>query len=47
METNLSFRKLGEGQRRVVGSANFVVLEFQMLHTKFQGNRLSGSEEDF
>ena len=27
--------------------ANFVVLKFQMLHTKFQGNWLSGPGEAF
>ena len=38
---------VNEGQLRVIVSANFVVLEFQMPHTKFQGNRLSGSGEIF
>ena len=47
MGANGPCREIGEGQLRVVVSANFVVLESQMLHTKFQANRLSGSGEDF
>ena len=42
------WHKIGQGQPRIIIYINFVVLESQMLHTKFQGNWLSGSgEEDF
>ena len=40
--------KIGQGQPRVIIYINYIELTFQMLHTKFQGHRLSGSgEEDF
>ena len=40
--------KRGQGQLRVIIYIDFVELVPQMLHTKFQGNRPSGSgEEDF
>ena len=46
-----SFReedKIGQGHPRVMIYTNFVELHSQMLHTKFQNHRPSGSkEEDF
>ena len=39
-------RKLGQGQPRVMIYINFVELNFQILHTKFQNHRPSGSEEE-
>ena len=39
--------KLGQGQLRVIIWTNYDGLESQMLHTKFRGNRSTGSGEDF
>ena len=40
--------KIGQGQTRVIIYINFIELESQMLHAKFQDHRTSGSgEEDF
>ena len=39
-------QKIGQGQPRVSIWTNFVVLSYLMLHTKFQGNQSSGSEEE-
>ena len=40
--------KIGQGQPRVIIYINFVELESQMLHAKFQDHRTSGyGEEDF
>ena len=36
-------RKIGQGQTRVIIWTNLVVMEHQMLHTKFQGDRPFGS----
>ena len=45
---NLTFHKIGQSLHSVIMCAYFVVLESQVLHTKFQGNQPSGSgEEDF
>ena len=38
---------IGEGHPRVIIYINFVILEFQMLHTKLHGNLQSGSREEF
>ena len=41
-------RKIGQGHPKVMIYINFVELHSQMLHTKFQNHRPSGSgEEDF
>ena len=40
-------RKIGQDHPRVMIYTNFVDLHSQMLHTKFQNHRPSGSEEDF
>ena len=37
---------VGHGQLTVIPYINFVVLEFQMLHTKFQGHWSGGSGEE-
>ena len=40
--------KISQGQPRVIIYINFVELEFQMIHAKFQDHRSSGSgQEDF
>ena len=39
-------RKIGQGHPRVMIYTNFVELYSQMLHTKFQNHRPSGSEEE-
>ena len=39
-------QKIGQGQPRVTICINFVILSNLMLHTKFQGNQPSDSEED-
>ena len=44
---NLAFRKIGQGQPRVINLTNNDGRESQMQHTKFRGNRSSGSGEDF
>ena len=44
---NRPYHKIGQGKPRAIIYMNFVVLESQMLHTKFEGNRPSGSGEDF
>ena len=44
---NLTFRKIGNGQPRVIIWTILVELEHPMLHTKFQGHRPFGSGEDF
>ena len=45
---NLTCRKIGKGQPRVIIYINFVELESPMLHAKFQDHRTSGSGgEDF
>ena len=45
---NLTCRKIGQGQSRVIIYTNFVELDSPMLHAKFQDNRSLGSgEEDF
>ena len=36
---NLTCRKIGQGQPRVIIYINFVELESPMLHAKFQGHR--------
>ena len=41
------WRKIGQGQHKVIILTNLVVLEYSMLHTKFQGHRPFGSREDF
>ena len=42
------WRKMGQGQPRVIIWTNLVVLPYTMLHTKFQGHWSIGSgEEDF
>ena len=40
-------RKIGQGQPRVIIWTNLAVLEYLMLHTKFQGHRPFRSREDF
>ena len=37
------YRKIGQGQSRVIIWINLVVLEYPMLHTSFQGHRSIGS----
>ena len=37
---------MGQGQHRVLIWITFVVLPYTMLHTKFQGHRSIGSEEE-
>ena len=45
---NLIYHKIGQGQPRDFIYTIFKELTPKMLHTKIQGNRLSGSgEEDF
>ena len=45
---NLTCRKIGQGQTRVIIYIKFVELESPMLHAKFQDHRTNGSgEEDF
>ena len=39
-------RKISQGHPRVMIYINFVELHSQMLHTKFQNHRPSGSEEE-
>ena len=40
--------KIDQSQPRLIIYINIVVVEFQLLHTKFQGNHLKGSgEKDF
>ena len=39
-------RKIGQGRPRVMIYTDFVELHSQMLHTKFQIHRPSGSEEE-
>ena len=41
-----SCRKISQGQSRVIIWTNLVVLEHPMLHSKFQGHRPFGSEEE-
>ena len=43
---NWHYRKIGQGQSRVIIWTNLVVLEYPMLHTNFQGHRLFGSREE-
>ena len=43
----LKTNKIGQGQPRVIIYINFVELESQMLHAKFQDHKTSGSGEDF
>ena len=44
----LPWRKMGQGQHRVIICTALVELPYAMLHTKFQGHRSIGSgEEDF
>ena len=38
--------KIGQGQPSVIIWTNLVVLEYPMLHTKFQGHRPFGSREE-
>ena len=38
--------KIGQSQPRVIIYINFVELESQMLHAKFQDHRTSGSGEE-
>ena len=38
--------KIGQGQPRVTIYANFVVLEFPILHAKFQDHRTCGSGKE-
>ena len=40
------WHKMGEGQPRVIIWTTLVVLAWTMLHTKFQGHRSIGSEEE-
>ena len=48
MFPNLTFRKIGQGHPRVIILSNYDWLKSTMLHTKFRGNRPTGSgEEDF
>ena len=48
MFPKLNLRKIGQGQPGVIILANLNGVASQMLHTKFRGNRLTGSgEEDF
>ena len=42
-EANLTGRKVGQSQHMVIIYENFVELESQMLHAKFQDHRTSGS----
>ena len=45
---HLTFRKIGQGQRRITIYINFVEIDFPMLQAKFQDHRTFGSgEEDF
>ena len=47
-DLSLPWRKIGQGHPRVMIYINFVELHSQMLHTKFQDHRPSGSgKEDF
>ena len=39
---NLTFRKIGQDQPRVIDYINFVELESKMLNAKFQDHRTSG-----
>ena len=42
------WRKIGQGQPRVIILTILVVLPYTMLHTKFQGHRsIDSREEDF
>ena len=41
------WRKMGQGQPRVIIWTTLVELPYTMLHTKFQGHRSIGSGEDF
>ena len=40
-------RKIGQGQPKVTIWTNLVILSHLILHTKFQGNQPSGSEEEW
>ena len=40
------FRKIGQGQARVIILTNFVKLEYLMLPAKFQDHMNLGSEEE-
>ena len=42
----INFRKIGQGQSRVIIYINFLELESPMLHAKIQDHRTSGSGED-
>ena len=48
MFPNLTCRKIGQGHPRVIILSTYNGLKSPMLHTKFRGNRPTGSgEEDF
>ena len=43
---NWSYRKIGQGQSRVIIYLNFVALHILMLHAKFQDHRTTSSGEE-
>ena len=43
----MAFEEVSINQPRVIIRTNLVVLEYPVLHTKFQGHQTFGSEEDF
>ena len=48
MFPNLTYSKIGQGHPRVIILSNYDGLTSPMLHTKFRGNRPTGSgKEDF
>ena len=47
LKTKFENFKIGQSHSKVITLANYDGLEFPMLHTKFRGNRPTGSGEDF